>query len=288
MATNLELKSSENFYCEYCDYSTSRKSQYDRHLITRKHKLATNGNILELKSSEEKNEKKDNIFFNCECGKKYKDRTGLWRHKKKCSFKSNTPKSNNETMELKYKEMFLEVMKKNDEITDVMMEQQKTIQQMIPSINNTVNNTSNQVFNINMFLNEQCKDAMNISDFIESIHLTFEDMTNIGSQGQTQGMANILIDKLNTIDILKRPVHCSDIKKETIYIKDKDIWEQESKDKKILKNALDKLTVKSIEHMPCMENDPDEYVKTITEILKDPREDKKIISKLAKEILLNK
>lgn len=287
MATNLELKSSENFYCECCHYSTSRKSQYERHLITRKHKLATNGNNLELKSSEEKNEKNENIIFNCECGKIYKDRTGLWRHKKKCSL-NKTHINTNEKVELKYKEMFLELMNKNDEITDVMMEQQKTIQQMIPSINNTINNTSNQVFNINMFLNEQCKDAMNISDFIESIHLTFEDMTNIGSQGQTQGMANILIDKLNTIDILKRPVHCSDIKKETIYIKDKDIWEQESKDKKILKTALDKLTVKSIENMPCMENDPDEYVKTINEVIKEPREDKKIISKLAKEILLNK
>ena len=150
--------------------------------------------------------------------------------------------------------------------------------------NNTVN--SNNIFNINMFLNEQCKDAMNMTEFIESIQLSLQDMMKIADDGQTKGMSNILIDKLNSIDVFKRPVHCSDIKNETIYIKDHDTWEKEEDNKPKLKNALDKLTKKSIDAMPCMDENPDVYVKTISEVLKDPREDKKIISKLVKEITI--
>ena len=151
--------------------------------------------------------------------------------------------------------------------------------------NNTVNATN--YFNIQMFLNEECKDAMNISDFIESIQLSIEDMTQIGLKGQTKGITNILVDKLNALDIIKRPVHCSDVKNETIYVKDEDKWEQEEKDKPKLKNVLDQLTKKSIYAMPCMEDDPDSYVKTIKEVIKEPREDKKIISELAKKLLIN-
>jgi hypothetical protein len=276
--TNKSPKILKKYFCEKCNYVTCNIKDYNKHLSTRKHNLKQNVT--------EKSPKIPEIILQCEfCNKDYNNRTSLWRHKKKCKINNDFQNPEEET-DLNYKEMFLEIMKKNSEITDIMVEQQKTIQTIIPSINKTVNNTNNQVFNINMFLNEQCKDAMNISDFIESIQLNLEDMTKIGKEGQTKGMANILIDKLNTIDILKRPVHCSDIKKETIYIKDKDIWEEENQDKTKLKSALDKLTKKSIDAMPCMEDDPDAYIKTVSEVIKDPREDKKIISKLIKEILV--
>ncbi len=138
-----------------------------------------------------------------------------------------------------------------------------------------------------MFLNEQCKDAMNMSEFIESIQLNLEDITSIGEKGQVEGMANILVEKLNSIDVFKRPVHCSDVKRETIYVKDEDKWEKEEKEKPKLKNAIEKLTKKSMESMPYLEDDPDKYVRTVSEVLKDPRDDRKIISKIAKNVRVN-
>ena len=118
-------------------------------------------------------------------------------------------------------------------------------QKLEPISNNTIN-SNNSIVNINMFLNEQCKDAMNMTEFIESIQLSLEDMMNIATTGQTQGMTSILIDRLSSLDVLKRPLHCSDLKKETIYIKDEDKWEQDSKTKPKMKSVLDKLTMYKI------------------------------------------
>ena len=123
-----------------------------------------------------------------------------------------------------------------------------------------------------------------MTEFIESIQLSLEDMMNIAPTGQTQGMTSILIDRLSSLDVLKRPLHCSDLKKETIYIKAEDKWEQDSKTKPKMKSVLDKLTKKGIDAMPMMEDD---HVKTITEVIKEPREDKKIINTVIKEILIN-
>ena len=127
---------------------------------------------------------------------------------------------------------------------------------------------------------------MNWTEFLESIQLNLEDMTKISDEGQTQGMSNILIDKLNNLDIFKRPVHCSDIKKEIIYVKDEDKWELEDKERTKLRNALDLITRKSIQTLAGMNQHPDDYVKTVSELYKEPREDKKIISKLAKEVFV--
>ena len=276
MSTNLVPKSSTNYFCEKCNYVTSRKSQYDRHLTTRKHNISTNFNILGSESSK----------YICECGKIYKERTGLYRHRKTCNLNKITEITIEEpTIEYLLKEN-LEIKKDNLEMKKMMID---ICQKLEPVSNNIVNsnNSNNNVFNINVFLNEQCKDAMNMTEFIESIQLNLQDMMKIADDGQTTGMSNILIDKLNSIDVLKRPVHCSDVKNETIYIKDQDKWEKESTKKPKLKNALDKLTKKSIDAMPCMDDDPDTYVKTISEVLKDPREDKKIISKIAKEMIIN-
>ena len=184
------------------------------------------------------------------------------------------------------------LLKENLEMKTLMMEMCKQLQ-CTNITNNTTNNTTNNnmnntnIFNINMFLNEQCKDAMNMSEFIESIQLNLEDITSIGEKGQVEGMANILVEKLNSIDVFKRPVHCSDVKRETIYVKDEDKWEKEEKEKPKLKNAIEKLTKKSMESMPYLEDDPDKYVRTVSEVLKDPRDDRKIISKIAKNVRVN-
>ena len=176
------------------------------------------------------------------------------------------------------------LLKENIEMKKILVD---VWQKLEPISNNTIN-SNNNVVNINMFLNEQCKDAMNVTEFIESIQLSLEDMMNIATTGQTQGMTSILIDRLSSLDVLKRPLHCSDLKKETIYIKDEDKWEQDSKTKPKMKSVLDKLTKKGIDAMPMMEDDPDSYVKTITEVIKEPREDKKIINSVIKEILINR
>ena len=127
---------------------------------------------------------------------------------------------------------------------------------------------------------------MNMTEFIESIQLSIEDVEKIGLEGQTQALSNILFNKLNEMDIFKRPVHCSDAKREIIYVKDEDKWEKEKKDKPKLKKALDKIAKESLYKVPEMTSDGDKYVKTISEILKDPREDKKIFSEVSKGLLV--
>lgn len=280
-------KNAGKFYCEKCDFQCSKESNYKKHLFTRKHNM-------ELIGIKKKCQKK---IFTCEvCEKQYLSQSGLWKHltQNRCILITDDEEEIDDKIDedavsdLKYRDMFMAMVDENKKLrTEMFSELKDMMVEIIPKMqpNNTTNNNTN-IFNINMFLNEQCKDAMNISEFIESIQLTLEDMTKISQEGQTNGMSNILIDKLNALDVFKRPVHCSDVKMETIYVKDEDKWEMEEKGKPKLKNALDKLTKKSIEAMPCMEDNPEEYIKTVSEVLKDPREDKKIISKVAKTVLV--
>jgi hypothetical protein len=274
-------KNADLFYCEKCDFRCSKRSNYNKHLLTRKHNM-------ELIGIKKKCQKQ---IFTCElCEKQYLSQSGLWKHltQNRCILMSDSKETEGAVPDLKYKDMFMAMVDENKKLrTEMFSELKGMMVEIIPKMqpNNTTNNNTN-IININMFLNEQCKDAMNISEFIESIQLTLEDMTKISQEGQTNGMSNILIDKLNELDVFKRPVHCSDVRTETIYVKDEDKWEMEEKGKPKLKNALDKLTKKSIEAMPCMEDNPEEYIKTVSEVLKDPREDKKIISKVAKTVLL--
>jgi len=274
-------KNADNFHCEKCDFRCSKKSNYTKHLLTRKHNM-------ELIGIKKKCQKQ---IFTCEvCEKQYLSQSGLWKHltQNRCIPMNDNKETEGAIPDLKYKDMFMAMVDENKKLrTEMFSELKGMMVEIIPKMqpNNTTNNNTN-IININMFLNEQCKDAMNMSEFIESIHLTLEDMAKISKEGQTNGMSNILIDKLNALDVFKRPVHCSDVKTETIYVKDEDKWEMEEFGKPKLKNALDKLTKKSIEAMPCMEDNPEEYIKTVSEVLKDPREDKKIISKVAKTVLL--
>lgn len=261
-------ESSTTFKCECCHYITVRKSQYDRHLLTAKHKILTNTSDKVPKSSE----------YICECGKTYKHRQSLNNHKKKCNHEEP-----NVDIEQKAEPIVELLLKENIEMKKMMIDLCKKIE---PVSNNTNINSHNKIFNINLFLNEDCKDAMNMSEFIESIQLSIEDVKKIGMEGQTQALSNILSSKLNEIDIFKRPVHCSDSKKEIIYIKDKDKWEQEENDKPKLKRALDKIAKESLCKVPEMTVGEDSYVKTILEILKDPREDKKILKEVSKNVLI--
>jgi|TARA_Y100000992_G_scaffold293721_1_gene252658 hypothetical protein len=278
--TKKALKSPKIFICKICNFECIHKRDYNRHLLTRKHEILTNT---------DKKSPKSPINFVCECGKEYKHRQSLHSHKRVCTYKkesdvldvSNVSEDeNNSTMEY--------LMKQNFEMKQIITDLCHKIDPIstCTNISNSNINSNNNIFNINVFLNETCKDAMNMTEFIESIKLTIEDVEKIGMEGQTQGLSNILSSKLNELDILKRPVHCSDIKNEIIYIKEEDKWEEEDKGKTNLKKALDKIEKESLYKVPEMSGNEDSYVKTISEIAKVPRDDKKILSEVSKEILV--
>lgn len=281
------------FYCKICDFSCSKQSNYQKHLLTAKHKRRTNTN----KKMPENAEKK----FICFCGKKYLHASSLWNHKKKCDVDTNLDLTVNEdthqldmevdTSEGKKEPIVEYLLRENLEMKQESLEMKKLLVDLchkIEPVSNQTNNinTNNNIFNINLFLNEECKDAMNMTDFIDSIQLSIDDVEKIGTEGQTQAISNILMNKLNELDIVKRPVHCSDAKKEIIYVKDEDRWEKEPKDRPRLKKALDKITMESMYKIPDITPNEDNYAHTLSEIMKEPREDRKILSKVSKGVLI--
>ena len=299
MTNEKSPKNPKNYSCEFCYYFTSNKKDYNKHLLTRKHKILTNTNEKSPKIP------KTLDMYECECGKKYKHTSSLCKHKRTCTFilqnqkdqvnkkkedfekKKNQEKiQKNENM-IDYKEMFVQMVDQNNEL-------QKTIHEMIPKLGNTTysqNNTQN--FNINVFLNEQCKDALNIMDFVNSLQLQLKDLENTGKLGFVEGTSKIIIDGLKELEINKRPIHCSDIQKEILYVKDNDTWEQDDTKNK-MKMAIDQINKANMKQIPkwITENptyaEDEEYMKIISNIMKaDIDDDKnKIINNVAKETII--
>ena len=244
-------KSSENFTCKCCDYNTSRLSQYSRHVLSAKHKkleISTDFNNLSTDFN------KKSSKFECQCGKVYKERTGLWRHKKVCDFEEleESEKEEPKKEEISDKELIIMLIKqnsqlieKNNDLVEKNIEIFKNINSTNNSHNNNTNNSHNKAFNLNFFLNETCKDAMNIMDFIDSIKLQLSDLEKVGELGYVDGISNIITNNLKAIDINKRPVHCTDKKRETMYIKDENKWEKEEEDKKKLRKAIKRVAFKN-------------------------------------------
>jgi len=206
------------FICEACNYKCCKKSEWIRHTLTIKHINTTNYN---QKSPEIATKE-----YTCSCGKIYNHRSSLFNHKKKCNI-TITPKSiynknigpESDSLSL----LVIELIKSNQELQKQMLEVCKNSNS---TINN--NNSHNKTFNMQFFLNEQCKDAMNIMDFVDTFKLEFSDLENVGEIGYVEGMSNIIIQKLNEMDVYKRPIHCSDAKRETMFVKDKNVWEKEN------------------------------------------------------------
>jgi hypothetical protein len=237
-------KSSENFTCKCCDYNTSRLSQYSRHVLSAKHKkleISTDFN----NSSTDFNKKSSK--FECQCGKVYKERTGLWRHKKVCDFEEleESEKEEPKKEEISDKELIVMLLKQNSQLIEHNCELTKNGINNTNSHNNNTNNSHNKAFNLNFFLNETCKDAMNIMDFVDSIKLQLSDLEKVGELGYVDGISNIITNNLKAIDINKRPVHCTDKKRETMYIKDENKWEKEEEDKKKLRRAIKRVALKN-------------------------------------------
>jgi hypothetical protein len=241
------VKSSNGAYiCISCDYNTSRKSQYDRHLLTAKHKTLTNLTNLVPKSSEE--------HICCQCKKVYSTRTGLWYHKKKCTFKEviqGEEMSKNDLI----KQLIVQnqqLIFENKEFKELILEQSNKMLELATKPTSVINNNSNinnKQFNLNLFLNEKCKNAMNMSDFIDSIQIEDDDFENMGKLGYVQGISNIFIKGLKNLDETLRPMHCNDLKRETLYIKDNDTWDKDDNKQKV-RNAIALIAHKNFKYIP--------------------------------------
>jgi hypothetical protein len=284
---------SKKYYCEKCDYTTDRKSNFDNHNLSAKHIKSMNSNVIKQKLST------DHI---CEiCNKKYKDYSGLWRHKKKC------PKEVSETnkeLDISDKNLIITLIQQNQELQKQNNEIQKQMLEVIKNgTNNTnINNSNNKTFNLQFFLNETCKDAMNITDFVNSIKMQLTDLENVGKNGYVNGISNLIVKNLNALEVNKRPVHCSDLKREIMYVKDENRWEKE---KEKLENAIKKVSYKNVlkilewqkEHPGCeysCNKENDKYLQIVNESMGALTEEEKmkninkIITRIAKEVVIEK
>jgi hypothetical protein len=287
--TILVPESSEKFICEDCHYKTSRKSQYDRHLSTVKHQMKQNETFLVQKGSEK---------FQCVCGILFNSRTTLWRHKKACNFEKLSTEENQITSSVSDKDLIMMLVKQNAELMEIVKN----------GTNNTTNNTNtncmNKTFNLQFFLNETCKDAMNIMDFVDSIKLQLTDLERFGEVGYVEGLSNIITTNLKALDVSQRPVHCTDRKRETIYIKDENKWEKEDENKSKLRTAIKRIANKNIKLLPqyrekypgCQYADSkfsDRYNKTVVEAMggagnNDVEKEDKIIHNISKCVIIDK
>ena len=301
-------KSSGIFFCESCNYTTSRKSQYNRHLMTAKHQFLINPNE---KSSAA------NTEYICDCGRIYRHLSSLCAHKKLCTFAMNEyeiiNKETNMQTNTEKSDSIMELIKQNQDFKSLLIEQQRENQslqkQLIEAVKDgskTINNTTNnnQKFNLNFFLNTTCKDAMNMSEFIENINIEFQDIENIGKNGYVAGMTDMIISRIKDLDVTKRPLHCTDLKRETMYIKDNDEWSKDTPDNSKLRNMITIVGKQNYGTVPlwrekypeCQDwNNPkyDFCIDMMRNILGDMgddqiRMDNKIIKNLSRQILVDK
>jgi len=288
--TNLVPESSKNFKCLMCDYYTNRVSQYKRHILTAKHSNETFETKLKQKGS---------IKYECGCGNKYNSRTTLWRHKKCCEITEILKKK-----EPTDKQLIMMLIKENSELKNMVLDVCQKIQPNNNIINSNNVNSNNKTFNLQFFLNETCKDAMNIMDFVDSIKLQLTDLENVGKLGYVEGISNIITSNLNAMDVTQRPIHCADKKREVIYIKDEDKWEKEDEEKRKIKKAIHRVVCKNQrlipkfkeEHPDCLKassNFSDQYNKIIVESMggsgdNDKEKEEKIIKNITKQVIIEK
>jgi len=312
-----------NHLCEICNFYTSNIKDYKRHLTTAKHKIQQNTTQIQLLHKD----------YDCECGKRYSHRASLYNHKKKCrslpqdttsqcdeyvnnvSSHSNTGNTNCHSDHLYH--LFIE----NQEFKKLLIEQnnamieqqnknhnlQKQLLEVVKDgriINNNTTNNNNQKFNLNFFLNTTCKDAMNMSEFIENIEIDFKDIENIGKNGYVSGMTDVILSRIKDLDVTKRPVHCTDLKRETLYIKDNDEWSKDTPDNAKLHNMINCVAQRNCDTVPrWREKHPESQqinhpqyefcINMMKNVLGDigsqqTRLDNKIIRNLSKHIIVNR
>jgi uncharacterized protein YxeA len=291
--------------CILCDFICRKQSDYDRHILTRKHQKKEISNDLAMVSNVKSPlyaENKKKIVCDL-CSKSYKDNSGLWRHKKKClGKKEESLKEEKEEEPKKDNDLVLLLLKENQEFKQMLLEQNKQLIELTSKTNTTTinNNCNNNNFNFNVFLNEKCKDAMNIMDFVDSLKLTLQDLEKTAELGYIKGITNIIVNGLNQLDICKRPIHCSDLKRETLYIKDNDAWEKENEDKKKITRAIKHISIKNAKQVgewtkenkgynDSSSKKNDKYLKIVSEANGGEVEEiNKIISNVSSKVTIDK
>jgi hypothetical protein len=285
-------KNIQKHHCTFCDFGCSKIGDWNRHKTTLKHKKEEE----RYKMIQNDTTKTSNYIhqYVCDCGKEYKHHSGLWRHKKVCGFEE-TENITNET--IFDKDLIMMLVKQNTELLEVLKN----------GTNNTVNSnnhSNNKTFNLQVFLNETCKDAMNIMDFVNSIQLQLSDLESVGKLGFVEGISNIITTNLKALDVTQRPVHCTDNKRETIYIKDENKWEKEDDQKVKLRKAIKRVATKNLclihkfkeAHPDCNRSASkysDQYNKIIIEACggsgnNDSEKEDKIIRNIAKNVTIDK
>ena len=291
-------KNAEKFICEVCDFKCSKQSNFDKHNMTPKHKNNEKRYKMVKKNADENLNEIEQIFA-CDCGNVYKHYSGLWRHKKTCIKKEEIITE----PDINDKNLILTLIQHNNELQKQMLEVIKngSVQ------NNTINNTSNshnKTFNLQFFLNETCKDAMNIMDFVDSIKIQLCDIESIGELGFVNGMSKLIIKNLNALAENMRPVHCNDPKRDSLYVKDANVWEKEDSDNKKIKKAIKYISHKNICAIPqwkakypdCIYSDSkksNQYNHIVIEAMggsgdNDAEKADKIVKKIAKEVTIDK
>jgi hypothetical protein len=302
MFTETSQKSLYKFSCEDCHYFTSKKNDYKKHISTDKHK-----NILNVYQCLPICDKQRV----CECGKKYSCKQSLYVHKKKCKFENHQVEANDQidinSLDIN---LIMQILKQNDEFKNLMIEQNDKLIEAYKNNTTNINNLSqvnshNKTFNLQVFLNEQCKDAMNIMEFVDSIHLDLDDAESVRKLGYVNGISNIIIKHLKALDVHMRPVHCTDLKRETMYVKFQDVWERQDAECKLIRKAIKHIAVKNYNatdifkelHPDCVNSESkysEPFLKMKIEALGGPGNintydnHTKIIKKIAKEVTIDK
>ena len=287
------------YVCECCDFKSSNKYDYSKHLSTQKHKkrLTTTQN--------DANDATPAKYICQKCNKPFNDRAGLWRHNKKCMYLTN---------EEKHQQVLELIAKENSEFKQFMIEQNKHMMEILKQSGNNshnttniqhINNTTNNSFNLQFFLNETCKDAMNIMDFVSQLQVNVKDVEETGRLGFAEGISAIFINGLKQINISDRPIHCSDFKRETLYIKNNNEWNKEGNDKALLTNAIKHVAHKNMKQISIWAkdhpsyNDPtskenDKYLQIVSESMpgltaeETNKKYNKIIKNIVKETIIEK
>jgi len=315
------------YSCVECDFSTSNKKDFNRHMTTRKHLASKEGSIYGVSGNIEKQQIPQSInavaHVCSNCNKRYASRGSMWKHKQKCLeptsevleqtiiqpviTKTDTSITN---------EMVLELIKQNKELQSALVEQSAAIMEQNTKlvemsskgsthITNNNNTTNNNQFNVNFFLNEQCKNAVNIIDFVNSLQVQIQDLEKTGKLGYVEGISSIFLKGLRQLNVYERPIHCTDLKRETLYVKDKDSWEKDDADKAKLKTAIKHIARKNLKTLPkWQEVNPDfvtldtkennEYLKIALNSLGGQTEEEeekftdKIIRNVLKDVLIDK
>jgi hypothetical protein len=289
MENKKRLKNTNFFYCNSCDFTCCKRSDYNRHIQTLKHHRKLNGN-------------KKNADLICQCGKQYVSISGLWKHNKKCDYKPleiNNINNNSNNNKIITNDLIIKLIEQNEKLQNQIIELSK--EKQIITNNNCNNNNNNKTFNLQLFLNETCKNAMNLNQFVNNIDITMDDLKNTRINGLVEGVSNIIIRGLKQLEVHERPIHCTDLKRDTLYIKDNEKWTKDENNE-IFKETIEEIIEKE-QYALNMWTDAhpdwdkvthlqDEYVLMVNRlyqpVMEDEKKEKKIIHNISKEVYIQK